>query len=118
MSLDAMEFLRRWQDEPTLGPIARQAVRFLDGLEYNVLQSPGAGQSSFSVAKMYEIRKRLKGFKTDAFSGLQESIASLQRQDVKVHLCLIETGKGLISIWFTDESNPPLGIVLARVLSS
>jgi hypothetical protein len=79
-----------------------------------VLQSPGPGQSSLAVVRMYEIRKSLRNFRKSAFIGLDESIESLRKRDVNVHLSAIETEKGVVSLWLTDESSPPVAIVIAR----
>ena len=114
MSIDPIHVLRASQGEPRLGSIATQALRFLEDAQCRFLQSPGPGQSSLSVVRMYEIRKSLKGFHQHAFMGLDESIASLSERDVNVHLSVIETEKGLVSLWLTDQSNSPVAIIVAK----
>jgi hypothetical protein len=117
MNVDPINTLRSCQDEPNLGAIAKQALQFIEGAQSRVLQSPGPGESSLAVVRMYEIRKSLKKFQQNAFIGLDESIESLRKRDVKVHLSAIETEKGVVSLWLTDESSPPVGIVIARFVS-
>ena len=114
MSLDLISVLKKYQDEPKLGSISRQVLQFVEGTQCKFLQSPGPGQSSRSVVRMYEIRKGLNGFHSNAFVGLQESIESLNQRDVTVHLSVIETEKGVVSVWLVDEASPPLAIVLAK----
>jgi hypothetical protein len=114
MNADPISLLSKYQDEPDLGPVAKEALRFIEGAQCKFLQSPGPGQSSLSVVRMYEIRKALKKFQRSAFIGLEESIESLRRRDIRVHLCAIETEKGAISLWLIDESSPPVGIVVAK----
>ena len=114
MNIDPINTLRSYRDEPNLGAIARQALQFIEGAQSRVLQSPGPGQSSLAVVRMYEIRKSLRKFQQNAFVGLDESIESLRKRDVNVHLSAIETEKGVVSLWLTDESSPPVGIVIAR----
>lgn len=114
MNINPIEVLRNYQDEPNLGSVAKQALRFLEGAQCKFLQSSGPGQSSISVVRMYEIRKSLEKFRRSAFVGLEESIESLRKRDVNVHLSAIETEKGIISLWITDESSSPVGIVIAR----
>jgi hypothetical protein len=63
---------------------------------------------------MYEIRRSLKKFQRNAFVGLEESIESLRQRDVNVHLAAIETEKGVISLWLTDESRSPIAVVIAK----
>jgi len=53
-------------------------------------------------------------FKRDVFVGLNESIEALSEREVTVHLSVIETKKGPISLWLADNSNTPVGIVIAR----
>jgi hypothetical protein len=66
---------------------------------------------------MYKIRMSLEKFKTDAFIGLEESIKSLSESEVTVHLSVIETEKGVISVWLEDRPGPPVGIVIAKFVS-
>jgi len=114
MSIDPVNVLRKHQHDPELGVVAKQALQFLDGAECKFLQSPGPGQSSLAVVRMYEIRKSLKRFQRSAFIGLEESIRSLGERDVNVHLSVIETEKGVVSIWLANESSRPVGIIVAK----
>jgi hypothetical protein len=114
MTINPINILRRHQDEPKLGAVAREALAFLEGAQCRFLQSPGPGQSASSVIRMYEIRRSLKKFKESAFLGLQESIDSLREHDVTVHLSAIETEKGIVSLWLQNESSPPVAIVIAK----
>lgn len=114
MSIDPVSILRKHQHEPALGSVAKQAIGFLESAECKFLQSPGPGQSSFDVVRMYEIRMSLKKFRRDAFIGLEESIKSLGERDINVHLAVIETEKGLISIWLADETDSPMGIIITK----
>jgi hypothetical protein len=114
MKVDPINTLRSYQDEPNLGAIAKQALQFIGGAQSRVLQSPGPGQSSLAVVRMYEIRKSQRKFQQSAFIGLDESIKSLRKRDVNVHLSAIETERGVVSLWLTDELSPPVSIVIAR----
>jgi hypothetical protein len=112
MTSDLIDVLRKSQDEPGLGSIAKEALHFVEGAQHKFLQAAQKGQPSVSVAQMYELRKR--HCKLSAFIGLDESIQSLQQRDVTVRLAIIETDKGFVSIWLADESRPPMGIVIAQ----
>jgi hypothetical protein len=114
MNISPIDVLRNYRDESKLGSVARQALQFLEGTQCKFLQSSGSGQSSLSVVRMYEIRMSLKKFQRNAFIGLEESIESLRQRDVNVHLSAIETEKGVISLWLTDKSSPPVGVVIAK----
>jgi hypothetical protein len=114
MSIDAIGVLRRHQADARLGAIAAQALQFIDGSPYKVLHTPGSGESSLSIVRMWEIRRSLKGFNHSAFVGLEESLACLRERDVAVHLAVIETERGLVSLWVVDEANPPLAIIIAK----
>ncbi len=114
MNINPIEVLRNHKDEPKLGCVIRQALQFIEGAQCKFLQSSELGQSSLSVVRMYEIRKSLKKFQRDAFIGLEESIESLRQRDMNVHLCAIETEKGVISLWLTDERSPPAGVIIAK----
>jgi hypothetical protein len=113
MSTDPIEILKNCQGDPRLGHIAAQALHFLEGIHYRVLNSPGPGQSPHSVVRMYEVRKTLKNFRPNAFVGLQESINSLQHCNGNVHLVAIETEKGFISLWVTENPSSLQGVVIA-----
>jgi hypothetical protein len=114
MRVDPIDVLRRYENDAELGNVAREALQFVEGSEFKFLQSPGPGQSSRSVVRMYKIRMGLPKFKRDAFIGLEESIKSLSEQEVTVHLSVIETEKGVISLWLADTSGVPAGIVIAK----
>lgn len=114
MNGDAIEVLRRHQDDSKLGMIAKEALRFVEGAKCKFLQADGPGQSSFAVVRMYEIRRSLKKFKPDAFIGLMESIESLRECDVNVHLSVVETELGVISLWLTRQPDSLLGIVISK----
>jgi hypothetical protein len=114
MNINPIDVLRKHQGEPALGPVVKQALQFLEGAKFKFLQSSGPGQSSLSVVRMYEVRKGLKRFQRNAFLGLEESIESLRKRDINVHLSAIETEKGVISIWLTDDVSPPVGVVIVK----
>jgi hypothetical protein len=67
-----------------------------------------------SVERLYRIRMGLDKFNKDAFIGLDESMDSLGERDVEVHLLAIETERGIVSVWMTDASSPPVGVIIAR----
>jgi len=113
MTSDIIEVLRKYQDEPELGSIAKAALRFVESAQHKLVQTAQTGQPSVSVAQMYEIRKR--HCKLSAFTGLDESIQSLRKRDVTVRLAMIETDRGFVWIWLPDESGPPMGIVIASL---
>jgi hypothetical protein len=108
-----VELLWRWSDDPKIGPVIKQALKFLEGSKFNQRQSPAKGQSSLGVARMYEVRQGLSNFKAHAFVGLPEAIEILRSQDVLVHLCVLEAEKGLVSIWLDEKQERPLAVVLA-----
>jgi hypothetical protein len=114
MSADPIDALKNCQDDPRLGHVATRALQFLEGTHYKLLQTPGPGQPANSVVRMYEVRKTLKNFRPDAFFGLQESIDSLQQCNANVHLAAIETEKGIISLWMTEEPSALYGVVIAE----
>lgn len=114
MNPDPIGILKMYQDDPKLGALAKQALRFVEGDSYTVLQSPGQGQLPRWVASMWEIRMSFPKFKREAFSGLEEAIALLRATDVNVHLSVIETAKGLISVWLADKTHVPVGIIIAK----
>lgn len=114
MNIDPTNILRVHQDDPSLGVIAKQALLFVEGASCKFPQAGGPGQSSLAVVRMYEIRKGLKNFKSNAFVGLEESIKCLRECGVGVHLSVIETEKGIISLWLAEESGLLLGIVIAK----
>jgi hypothetical protein len=114
MNPDPIGILKMYQDDPKLGALAKQALRFVEGDSYTVLQSSGQGQLPRWVASMWEIRMSIPKFKREAFSGLEEAIASLRATDVNVHLSVIETAKGLISVWLADKTHVPVGIIIAK----
>jgi hypothetical protein len=117
MNVDPIDILRRYENDAKLGNVAREALQFVEGSEFKFLQSLGPGQSSHSVVRMYKIRMGLAKFKRDAFFGLEETIKVLNEQEVTVHLSVIETEKGVISLWLVDSSAPPAGIVIAKFVS-
>ncbi len=117
MNVDPIDILRRYEDDAELGGVARAALQFVEASEVRLLQCPGPGQSSGSVVRMYKIRMGLPKFKSDAFIGLEESIKSLGQHEVTVHLSVIETEKGVISLWLGDSSGTPAGIVIAKFVS-
>lgn len=108
-----VELLTRWSSDPEIGPVIKQVLKFLEGSKYKQLQSPGKGQSSLGVARMYDVRQGLSNFKAHAFVGLSEAIKRLKSQDVVVHLCVLETDRGLVSIWVDEKQERPLAVVLA-----
>jgi hypothetical protein len=63
---------------------------------------------------MYKIRRSLPKFNHNAFVGLSEAIESVSERDVNVHLAVIETEKGLISLWLASASGVPIAIVTAK----
>ncbi|MGB9330140.1 MAG: hypothetical protein WCB10_05170 [Steroidobacteraceae bacterium] len=117
MNVDPIAILRRYENDPKLGAVAREALQFIEGSEFRFQQSPGPGQSSHSIVRMYKIRMHLPKFKRDAFIGLEESIKSLSEHEITVHLSVIETEKGVVSVWLADSSGPPLGIVIAKFVT-
>jgi hypothetical protein len=94
MDVDPFDILKRSENDAKLGAIAKEALRFVGEAEYKVLQTPGPGQSSSSVVRMYKVRMGLEKFKRDAFMGLDESIEALSEREVTVHLSVIEMEKG------------------------
>jgi hypothetical protein len=106
--------LRRYDNDAKLGSVFTEALQFVEGSEFKFLQSSGPGQSSRSVVRMYKIRMGLPNFKRYAFVGLEESIKSPSEREITVHLSVIETEKGVISLWLADSLGPPLGIVIAK----
>jgi hypothetical protein len=114
MNSDLIDILRTHQDNPKLGSTAKQALRFVEGATCKFLQTASLGQSSLAVVRMYEIRRSLQKFKPEAFIGLDESIEYLREHNVRVHLGVIETEKGVVSLWLAEKSNVPLGIVIAK----
>jgi hypothetical protein len=118
MSFDLINILKAHQSEKKLGAIAKEALKFIDGAVIKSWQSPGVGQSSLSVANMYKIRMKHKTQKPEAFLGLEESISSLTANDLTVHLSVIETSHGVVSVWLLDGQGPPVGIVVGKFLPS
>jgi len=117
VNVDPIDILKKYENESKLGAVAREALQFVERSEFKFRQSRGPGQSSHSVVRMYKVRMGLEKFKKDAFTGLEESIQSLSEREVTVHLSVIETEKGLISVWLADSSGPPIGIVIAKFAS-
>ena len=113
MIKNPVKLLARWESEPRIGPVINKVLKFLEGLKYTQLQSPAKGQSSRGVARMYEVRQGLSNFKANAFVGLSEAIEILKSQEVVVHLCVLETQRGLVSIWLDETEERPLAVVLA-----
>ncbi len=118
MTIDPTEILRASQNDRKFGHIAQQALEFLQGVDYSVSETLGLGQSSFSVARAYEVRKSLKNFDRAAFVGLEESIASLRSRDLIVRSFLLETAKGVIAIWVADEPPSPVGLMILKFVKS
>ena len=114
MNIDPIKILVNSQKELNLGPVATLAIQFIEGARYKILQSPTVGQSSFSVVKMYEIRMSLEKFHKNAFVGLEESIASLRKKDISVHLVAIEAKNGVISLWVKDDLQSLAGLVISK----
>jgi hypothetical protein len=106
--------LTRYQHDDKLVNVAKEALRFVAGSEINIQQSGGAGQSSFGVVRMYKVRMGLEKFRREAFVGLDESLKVLGECDIVVHLSVIQTKSGVISIWLPDEEGPPVGIIIAN----
>jgi hypothetical protein len=79
-----------------------------------VTQPSGGGQSSFDIAETYRLRMSLDKFKKENFSGLEESIECLSRDDVTVHLCVVESENGVIALWLTDHSSVPVSVVVIK----
>jgi len=116
MSRDPISILKTYQDDPKLGGIAKDALRFVEGASCTFLQSNSSkeGQSPLGVVRMYEIRMSHKKLTREKFTGLEESIESLRTSAVNVHLCAIETEKGFVSLWLADKTDVPVGIVISR----
>lgn len=117
MDIDLFDLLKRSEYDVKLGPVAEEALRFVGAAEYKILKTPGPGQSSFSVVRMYRVRMGLERFDRDAFVGLDESIEVLSEREVTVNLSVIEMEKGIISIWLSNSSGRPVGIVIAKFIS-
>ncbi len=116
MDNDLFEILRRSENDAKLGAVAKEALQFVGGAKYKILQTPGPGKTSSSVVRMYKIRMGLEKFKRDAFAGLDETIEALRERERTVHLSVIEMEKGVISVWLAD-SGQPVGIVIAKFVS-
>lgn len=117
MDIDLFDILRLSENDAKLGAVTKEALEFFGGAKYKILQTPGPGQTSSSVVRMYKIRMGLEKFKRDAFIGLDESIEALSEREVMVHLSVIEMEKGVISVWLADSFSPPVGIVIAKFVS-
>jgi hypothetical protein len=116
MNYDLIKLLEAHRNDEGLGPIINEAIEFARDASVKWWRSPGTGQPSFSVAKTYRTRIGNKKYKKEAFSGMEESILSLAAKDVTVHLSVIETDKGVVSVWLENEHGPPVGIVIGRFL--
>jgi hypothetical protein len=114
MDTNILDILKRSQNDPKLGAVISKALQFIGDSEYKILQTPGPGQTSSSVVRMYQIRMGLPKFKREAFIGLDESILRLGEREVTVHLSVVEMEKGLVSVWLTDGSSPPIGVVISE----
>jgi hypothetical protein len=112
MSADPIEVLRNRQNDSRLGPIVREALKFLRGAEFVFHQSPRRGQSSLSVARMYSIR--MKRIMKPGIVGLEESIRSLEQREITVCLSVVETEKGLISVWLEKDSAKLIAVVVMK----
>jgi len=116
MNYDLKTHLEAHQNDEKLGAIVRETLEFIKGASVKSWQSPGTGQSSFSVARMYKVRMKQKTYRPEAFIGIEESVSSLSIRDITVHLSVIETDQGVVSVWLTDDQGPPIGIVVGKFL--
>ena len=77
-------------------------------------------QSEFIAAHHHQdepiYKKAHKSYRSEAFFGVEESISSLAVKDVIVHLSVIETEQGAVSVWLIDDRSPPAGIVVGKFL--
>jgi hypothetical protein len=117
MKIEPFDVLKRAVSDRKLGLIAEEAIRFVGDDHYQARRSSGSGQSSVSIVRMYKVRMGLVNFRASAFVGLDETIETLGQQEVTVHLSVIETERGVISLWLADPLGPPLGIVIAKFLA-
>lgn len=51
MEIDLLHILRRSENDAKLGAVAKEALQFVGGA-YKILQTPGPGRASSSVARM------------------------------------------------------------------
>jgi hypothetical protein len=116
MSDHLLNILAANQNDEKLGTVAKEALEFVKGTTVKSWQSPGTGQSSLSVANIYKIRMKHETYRPEAFLGLEDSISSLAAKDVTVHLSVIETEQGLVSVWLVDDQSPPVGIIVGKFL--
>ena len=117
MSVDLLNILAASRHNKKLGSVAKEALEFVKGTTVKYWRSPGTGHSSLSIANIYRIRMGLETYRPEAFLGLEDSISSLTAKDVMVHLSVIETEQGVVSIWLVDDQSPPVGIVIGKFLT-
>ncbi len=103
MSIDPILLLQSNQHDPVLGRVSSHLLSLLEKAPFKVIQSKGGGMSSKAVADIWQTRRRHKGFKKNTFEGLDESIARLQREDVEVHLVVIDAINYSASVWITND---------------
>jgi len=112
MSNDLIKILESHQNDQLLGSLAKEAVEFIRGSTIKYSRSSGSGHSSLSIAKIYKLRLKRKTKRPGAVLGLEESISSLSAQDVTVYLSHIETDRGIVAIWLSEDQSNLAAIVL------
>jgi hypothetical protein len=73
----------------------------------------GAGQSAKEVAELHAFRRSVGYYKPGSAVGLEHAIESLNGMPGRVHLGVIETDRGVISMWL-DDQNALVGIIVVR----
>jgi hypothetical protein len=113
MNIDLIDMLSKHRDDPGMGSIVSEALRFIEGSTLTSQSISTGLQSSMYVADLYQLRKRIGSVK-ESLCGLNESIASLGRQDVQVGFGMLKSDLGIVLIWYTDEEHYPAGIMVLK----
>ncbi len=109
---ELLQALESHAADPRLGRVIRQAIDFVTSATIKrEHRSTGHGQSSTAVADLHALRKRLGYYAEASTLGLDESIAVLRSADTRVWLAVIETDRGLVALW-RSEDGTPLGVIV------
>lgn len=114
MTTDIINVLQSHQNHPLLGAVIEEALGFVSGQEYKSKPSGGGSELSTSIARIYRVRSGLRKFRKERWSGMAESILSLEASATPVKLHVIETKCVLVSAWLDAETGVPIGVLIAK----
>lgn len=110
-----IDILEKYSGDAVFGKIAQEALSLAKGASAIVRQSSSAGLASFGIARMYRVRMGLEKFRPDCFIGLEQSISSLEADNIDLGLWVVEAEEALVSVWLSSSNSRLVGLVIAKL---